>query len=94
MAKKSKKEYVLFGCPADLSSRYDESGYVGLDTGFPPTAQSNVVLVDDIEQAFHYVDDKEPGHGTPADWVKLFKEDYGLNVHPIMLEKSKKAGCA
>ena len=70
---------MLFGCPIDISKRYDVEGYVGtLQTG-------DIGLVSDKLSAYTYVDDKEPGHGTPTDWAKLFKEDYGLNVHPIFI---------
>lgn len=77
--KKTRKTYVLFGCPASAEERYDCQGYVGLlQTG-------SIGLVNSIEQAYKYTDDKDPGHGTPEDWVKLFKEDYGLNVHLVFL---------
>ncbi len=70
----------MFGCPISLDERYTCQGYVGkLQTG-------GIGLVLGKENAFKYVDDKDPGHGTPEDWVKLFKEDYGLNVHPIFLK--------
>ena len=77
--KKKTRTYVLFGCPISLDKRYSCQGYIGtLQTG-------EIGLVLGKENAFKYVDDKDPGHGTPEDWVKLFKEDYGLNVHPIFL---------
>ena len=77
--KKTRKPYVLYGCLASAAERYDCQGYVGLlQTG-------SIGLVSIIEQAFKYTDDKDPGHGTPEDWVKLFREDYCLNVHPVFL---------
>lgn len=77
--KKTGKTYVLFGCPISLDERYDCQGYVGtLEDG-------SIGLVDGKANAFQYVDDKKLGHGTPEDWIALFKEDYGLNVHPIFL---------
>lgn len=79
------KRYVLFGCPVDKPKRYSDKGYIGvLQTG-------DIGLVSDgvdsliPKNAKVYVDDKEPGHGTPDDWAKLFREDYGLNVHPVFL---------
>lgn len=78
--KKLARKYVLFGCPIDLNQRYEVKGYIGkLDNG-------NVGLIDDRDSAIVYVDDKKPGHGTPQDWAALFKEDYGLNVHPIFMK--------
>ena len=74
------KKYVLYGCPIDLSQRYEVKGYIGL------LADGNVGLVIDRASAIVYTDDKEPGHGTPSDWAALFKEDYGLNVHPVYLK--------
>jgi len=82
MAKKT-RTYVLFGCPVAVPERYEQKGYVGLD------GQGSIALVEDIEDAFKYEDSKEPGHGTPDDWAKLFKEDYGLNVRPVKLAKEK-----
>lgn len=70
---------MLYGCPIDIHTRYEVEGYVG-------TLQTKEIgLVSSKKSAFIYTDDKEPGHGTPSDWVKLFKEDYGLNVHPIFI---------
>ena len=74
------KKYVLYGCPIDLSQRYEVEGYVGI------LADRSIGLVIDKASAIVYTDDKKPGHGTPTDWAKLFKEDYGLNVHPIYLK--------
>lgn len=82
MAKKRKKTnltYVLHGCPVDIMTRYDVTGYVG------KLADGKVGLVSSREAAFIYRDDKDPGHGAPEDWVKLFREDYGLNVKPVFL---------
>lgn len=74
------KKYVLYGCPANLSQIDEtEQGYVG------KLSNRSVGLVIDRSAAIVYTDDKEPGHGTPSDWVALFKEDYGLNVHPVYL---------
>lgn len=73
------KPYFLYGCPIDIKQRYDVEGYVGaLEDG-------SIGLVNDKANALRYVDDKQPGHGTPEDWIAFFKEDYGLNVHPIFL---------
>lgn len=78
--KKTIRTYVLYGCPIDVSQRYDVEGYVGVaDDG-------SVGLVKNRDKAFMYNDDKKPGHGTPEDWIKLFKEDYGFNVHPVFLK--------
>ena len=83
MARRKKmtgKKYVLYGCPIDLSQRYEIKGYIGT------LSDGTIGLVNSRDSAFTYTDDKESGHGTPEDWVKLFKEDYGLNVHPIFLK--------
>lgn len=77
--KVTRKKYVLYGCPIDRSQRYEVKGYIGT------LSDGTIGLVNSRDSAFTYVDDKKPGHGTPDDWVKLFKEDYGLNVHPIFL---------
>lgn len=77
-AKRSKK-YVLFGCPCDSDSKYSEQGYIGI-------ADGKICLVEDIAGAMVY-DAKPAGHGAPEDWIKLFKEDYDLDVHPVHLSK-------
>lgn len=74
------KKYVLYGCPVNLSQMDEiEQGYVG------KLSNGSVGLVIDRDAAIVYTDDKKPGHGTPSDWVALFKEDYGLNVRPVYL---------
>ena len=81
MAKRKRaRRYVLFGCPISLDERYVIQGYIG-----KLNEKGQVGLVPEKANALVYVDDKKPGHGSPDDWVKLFKEDYGLNVHPIFL---------
>lgn len=74
------KKYVLYGCPIDLSKRYEVKGYIGT------LSDGTIGLVSSRDLALTYTDDKESGHGSPADWIKLFKEDYDLNVHPIYLK--------
>lgn len=69
----------MFGCPTSLDEQYGCQGYVGM------LEDGSVGLVNDKANAIHYVDDKKSGHGTPDDWAKLFREDYGLNVHPVFL---------
>jgi len=80
--KPSKKSYMLFGCPIAIDSRYTVDGYIGL---LSKNGNNEIGLVSK-QKAFIYTDDKTPGHGTPDDWIKLFKEDYGLNVHPIFFK--------
>ncbi len=77
-AKRSKK-YVLFGCPCSIDEHYAKKGYIGV-------ADGKICLVEDQEDAMVY-DFKLAGHGAPKDWMKLFKEDYGLDVHPVYLRK-------
>lgn len=78
--KATEKKYVLYGCPIDLSQRYEVKGYIG------ELSDGMIGLVSSRDSALTYTDDKESGHGSPADWIKLFKEDYGLNVHPVYLK--------
>lgn len=77
--RKASKKYVLFGCPCSIDEHYSKKGYIGVDG-------SKICLVEDIEDAMVY-EAKPAGHGAPEDWMKLFKEDYGLDVHPVHLSK-------
>ena len=79
MARRKKgKKYVLFGCPCASSEQYCIQGYVGI-------VEDKVCLVEDRDDALVYDASKPEGHGAPRDWVKLLKEDYGLDVHPVYL---------
>lgn len=79
----SGQKYVLFGCPIDKSVRYDVEGFIG------QLPNGDIGLID-RDKAFVYVDDKAAGAGNPEDWVKVFKKDYGLNVHPLFIPTPKK----
>ena len=81
MAKKKSKKYVLFGCPCAESERFSMQGYI---SSWP---DGKIHLAQELSDAIVYDGAKTPGHGAPSDWMKLFKEDYGLDVHPVYVNK-------
>lgn len=77
------KKYVLFGCPVAASKRYDVKGYIG-------KTDEGIDLVPELSDAIIYTDNKKQGHGAPADWIKMFKDEYGYNVNPVFLYNEKR----
>ena len=75
MPRRKARKFVLFGCPIDIHRRYDEQGYVG-------SVDGALQLVESRDNAIVYTD-KKSGHGSAADWVKILKDSYKLNVCPV-----------